>query len=210
MAGKTPITGLRRWLKQPPMPQSIRVDGDRIIRIPNHQSRWSETEKTITALNVSTIEALDSDGNVLRAFNVPDENGNPSKQPERYDTQKEDWPDAPDAQMAVVITAACDRAASRHENAYRMSFDALTKMYDQQSLRLEEAFRRAAQLEAALLRSYEKIARLQDKLDEYGERDEEPDNTSSADVLVGQVLAQAASRVLGAGDNGKANGKAKS
>lgn len=194
MSGKTPITGLRRWLKQNPTPHSIRCDGKNVLKIQNHSSRWAEAEQSIVAMGCAIVEALAADGEVLRAFSIrePEE--------EREPSQKEEWPASDDAQMAKVITAACDRAATRHETIFKYSFDKLEAMYTAQSLRLEEAQTRCARLEAALFRAYEKIANYE------AERDDAPDaEGTSAEVLLGQVLAGAASKVMGAG-NGASNG----
>lgn len=186
--GRQPITGLRRWLKQTPHPHSVRLDGKSVLRIGNHTSRWAECEQSIEAMGVCTVEALDANGDVLRAFAVRE----PEEEKPRM--QREEWPESETAQIAQAITAACDRAAARHENAYRMSFDKLSEMYQAQALRLEEATVRCNALEATLRKMYEKM------LDASM-----PDNeTATADGLMTTVLAQAAQSLMA----GKANGKA--
>jgi len=175
--GRAVISGLRRWLKTPPMPVAVRCDGKTVIRIPNHSSRWAETENSVSALGCGVIEALDDDGTVIRVFRMPDVEDRPS-------LQKEEWPSNDTAQIAQAITAACDRAASRHENAYRMAFDRLSDMYNAQALRLEEAYRRVVRLETALI-----------KAQAYVVDDENPEGT--ADALMTGLMSAVAAKVVG-------------
>ena len=146
-----PVTQLRRWLKETPQPSALRLDENekKVIRIARSQARcWSDAEKSVLALDATIVEALDHQGNVIRAFRLKDDDA--EKEPPK--PQQEAWPEHEQAQLAVIITAACDRAASRHEAAYRMSFDKLASMYEAQTLRLEEALARAATAEARLER----------------------------------------------------------
>src|ERR1051326_1561098 len=148
--GRAPITQFRRWLKESPQPSSLRLDENekKLIRITKQRSCWSEAEKSVLALDASVVEALDHQGNVLRAFRLKVDEL--EKEPPK--PQQEAWPDAEQAQLAVIITAACDRAASRHEAAYRMAFDRLASMFEAQTARLEEQQTRAAAAEARLER----------------------------------------------------------
>lgn len=149
-APRSPISGFRRWVKQTPQPVALRCDGKTVLRIAGHSSRWSEAEKSVLALNCSVVEALNNQNEVLRVLEVrePEE--------EKPEPQKEAWPSSEAAQMAMIITAACDRAASRHEQAYKLSFDKLTMMFEAQTLRLEEAFRQCAYYQAELQKAAEK------------------------------------------------------
>jgi hypothetical protein len=192
-APRTPISGLRRWLKQNPQPSCIRVDEKHTMRVPTHASRWSETEKSIIAGGYTKLEAMGPNGELLRALNL--DTGNDS---DEKPVQKEDWPDSEEAQLAQVITAACDRAASRHENAYRLAFDKLSEQYTSLSSRHEEALQRCARLEMQLLKL------------QYDLTAEPVGETNAADAAMQAFVAVAAQRVLGSGQEAPVkNGKAK-
>lgn len=190
-APRTPISGLRRWLKQNPQPTSIRVDEKHSMRVPTHASRWSETEKSIIAGGYTKLEAMGPNGELLRALNL--DTGDPEEKP----VQKEDWPDSEEAQLAQVITAACDRAASRHENAYRLAFDKLSEQYTSLSSRHEEALQRCARLEMQLLKL------------QYDLTAPAGDETNAADAAMQAFVAVAAQKMLGGGEPARPNGKAK-
>lgn len=136
----------RQWLKRVPQPSRLRVDGDekRVIKISNHSSRWSEAESTVLSYDPTTVEALDVKGEVIRAITL--------KEPEeaRPEPQRETWPAADEAQMAMIITASNDRAVSRHVELTRLSIDGFKELYREALGRLEEAHQRIARLEAAL------------------------------------------------------------
>lgn len=192
-APRTPISGLRRWLKQNPQPTSIRVDEKHSMRVPTHASRWSETEKSIIAGGYTKLEAMGPNGELLRALNL--DTGDPEEKP----VQKEDWPDSEEAQLAQVITAACDRAASRHENAYRLAFDKLSEQYTSLSSRHEEALQRCARLEMQLLKL------------QYDLTAPSGEEVNAADSAMQAFVAVAAQRLMGGGmaEPTVKNGKAK-
>jgi hypothetical protein len=139
-------SNLRRWVSRTPSPYKLRFDQDpgKCLRIGSAANRWSEAEKSILAMNPMMLEALDAKGEVLRVMQLREE------EPAEHKPQTEPWPNAPEAQMAQVITASNDRAASRHEAIFKMSFDALKEMYQACLSELRESQRRCAQLEAAL------------------------------------------------------------
>lgn len=185
------IPGFRRWLKQTPIPARLRC-GEQVVKMSATANRWREAEDTVAALNPASVHALDANGELLRVFNLREET-----RAESYETQKEDWPQSETAQLAQVITAACDRAASRHENAYKMAFDRLSDMYQAQSVRLEEALSRNAKLESALLRLQTMPVSVQ----------EEPD---TATTMLTTMLGAAATRMMSDGQQpSKPNGKGK-
>lgn len=60
------MTNLRSWLKRRPVPVKVRVD-DRVLAVPDSTHKWSDLEGTIGAFQWTKLEALDAEGNVLRA-----------------------------------------------------------------------------------------------------------------------------------------------
>lgn len=148
-APRVTVPGFRKWLKSVPQPAKLRC-GDTLIRITSANNRFAEAEQSVLAMSASIVEALDGNGEVLRVFRIREDDG--SEDEPALAPQQEAWPQSEQAQMAQIITAACDRASSRHEAAYKMAFTALKEMYEAQSQRLEEALARASRAEAQVLK----------------------------------------------------------
>ncbi len=191
-AARMVIPGLRKWLRETPQPFKLRC-GDTTIRIDSTARKWITAEESIVAINPSEVQALTSDGEVLRVFRIREDLA------EKAESQKESWPDAPEAQMAQIITAACDRAASRHENAYKLAFDKLSQMFEAQSLRLEEQMRVNAALQSELLRLKVKTQTVY----------VEPEDTDPNGALVQTVLTGAVQKMFLESGAPQTNGKAK-
>ena len=181
---------LKKWLSRAQQPARVRLDENerKILRVSSHVNRWSELEKSILAMGPTIIEALDAKGEVLRIMQLK-EPAEPEHKP-----QKEEWPDSEQAQIAQIITASNDRAASRHEAIFKMSFDALKEMYTACLQELRDTQRRCAQLEAA----------LQQELD----RQEVPAPLADDENLINGLVAAVMPRLMnGSGDEAKVNGK---
>lgn len=135
------------WLKQKPTPHALRLDGERIVAISSRTNRWREAAKAVEVLGAQTVEALDASGAVIRVSEIEGDwqDGPAPMQP----PQKEAWPPDPESRMAMIITAACDRAASRSEAAFRFAFekyDSLVMVLAARLTGLEEAY--AAEIHA--------------------------------------------------------------
>jgi hypothetical protein len=186
----------RRWLRTTPHPVKLRLDlaGSRppvvLALSRTNANRFAEAEKSVRAMGeqVLTVEALDVHEVVLRVFRLRDEEDEPAP------AQKEPWPQSPDAQMAQVITASNDRAASRHEAAYKLAFDKLEAMYQGLLTLYNNEVRRTAQLEAALQRE---LARKEVAL---------PESEDGIDGLINQLLPVIMPRLLAAGGDERPNG----
>lgn len=63
---------LGAWLRKTPQPHSIDVDGKKVT-IGNGGGKWRDAVRTIETLKGEKITALDSAGNVIRAFTIEDE-----------------------------------------------------------------------------------------------------------------------------------------
>lgn len=202
--GRTPVTQFRRWLKETPQPAALRIDENekKTIKVSKQRSCWSEAEKSVLAMDATLVEALDNQGNILRAFRLKDES---ESQPDKP-AQAETWPSTELAQMAQIFTAAADRAASRHENAYKMAFDRVASMLDAMVARHDEAVQRAAASEARLER--ERRQWLERELRDAGApaTDDEP----SFNGLLGALISAQIERHFAGATNGSGahpNGK---
>src|SRR5262245_26665767 len=125
---------LTAWLKGKPRIASVRLDHDnsKVVRVVPRQS--AVAEKAIVDSGATVAEGLDLNGQVVRTwtFEKDEEDTKP-------DTPKSEvWPQGEQAQLAQVITIACDRAAMRHESVFRMAFDKIGKLYEQASGRLSQ------------------------------------------------------------------------
>jgi len=179
-APRSTIPGFRKWLQAVPQPAKLKCD-DTELRVGTTNKRWHDAENSVVALAPATVYALDNTGAVLRVFSLRAE----EERSEPLESQKEAWPATPEAQMAQIICASNDRAASRHEAAYKMAFSSLIQMYEAQTVRLEEALGRAARAEAAVL----KLAkpRVQEVLVE-AETDEDQSTALLTQVLGGALV----------------------
>lgn len=196
MATTTDNGRLQRFIRATPQPSKLRVElaGGRpplVLTLSRTNARkFSEAEKSIKAMgdDVLVVHALDVHGEVTRVHRMREE----------VDTgpepQKEAWPVSPDAQMAQVITASNDRAASRHEGAYRLAFDKLEAMYQGLLELYNNEVRRCAQLEAALQRE---LAKKEVAL---------PEAPDGIDGLINELLPALMPRLLGMAQQQKTNG----
>lgn len=193
-------TTLAGWLRAKPPLAGVRIDGDdkRIVRVVARQ--FATAEEAITALDPTTLEGLDAHGAIIRSWKCKD---GATAAAERASSlaQREPWPESDTAQLGQVITAACDRAAARHENAYRYSFDKLEALYREQSQRL-------AGLEQMLLEGQRaRILELEAEAEALRQENEqlaakalaEAASTSTADNLVNTVVAAGMQKMLGGG-----------
>jgi hypothetical protein len=188
---------LRRFVRLVPQPSKIRIElaGGRppfvLTLSRTNVQKFAEAEKSIRSLGdeVLVLYALDAHGETLRIHRLREE---VEAGPE---TQKEAWPVSADAQMAQVITASNDRAASRHEGAYRLAFDKLEAMYQGLLTLYNDEVRRCAQLEAALQKE---LARREVAI---------PVEADGLDGLINQLLPALMPRLLGMKEEQKSNGK---
>jgi hypothetical protein len=127
-----PNIRLRTWLKREPPAASVRVhvgedDEERIIKIdPTDPRRWARTEETIAALDASCVEALDLEGNVLRAQPLGEEEAADPGASSAIALDPADEP--PLVQLARLLNEASENSAQRHETAYKTAFDLLAEI----------------------------------------------------------------------------------
>jgi len=181
---------LRTWIKSKPHAAAFRLDAERIVKVSTRTNRWSEAQKAIEVLGAQTIEALDSSGAVLRVTEIEGDwqDAPAAMQP----PQKEAWPDDKESRMAMIITAACDRAASRSEAAFRFAFekyDSLVMVLAARLTGLEEAY--AAEIHAQ---------RQALEVERAGSSEQ------ASTAMMGQVLQGAVLRMTGPAKRTRPNG----
>jgi hypothetical protein len=188
----------RRWLRATPQPVKLRVElaGGRppvvLTLARTNANKFAEAEKSVRSMgsDVLTVFCLDNSGDVIRVHRLREELD------EAPPVQKEAWPQSTDAQMAQVITASNDRAAARHENAWKYAFDKLQAMYEAVLQQYTNEQRKTAQLEAALQR-------------ELARRDVVvPESEDGLDSLINQLLPALVPRLLQQEAPKPTNGKA--
>jgi hypothetical protein len=132
---------LRRWLKRQPHPVMVRAcspNGDeRCVKIGVSNSRWRDAEEILEAY--PKLEALDGSNNIMRVFNADD--GNEAKE-EPANAVVSDPETARLVTFAQLLATACDKAAARHEAAYKYAFDKLAELADILARR-EQAYEKA-------------------------------------------------------------------
>lgn len=189
----------RRWLRTTPHPVKLRLElvGDRppvVLSLSRtNPNKFSEAERSVASMgsDVLTAYALDNGGDTIRVYRLREE------VVEAAPVQKEPWPQSQDAQLAMIITASNDRAAARHENAWKYAFDKLQAMYEAVVAQLANEQRRTSQLEAALQKE---LARKEVAL---------PETEDGLDGLINSLLPALMPKLLAAGEktaNGKTNG----
>lgn len=135
-----PASPLRRWLRRHPHPVRLRVDG-RVLDVATGANHWAITEDSIVAMSPSRIEALGTDGVVLRAMQFD------------RDDDRDEQPAAPKSEtelttLARLIAEAHDAGARRHAEAYALAFAENTKLVQILAARLgglENAWQKAMQ-----------------------------------------------------------------
>lgn len=115
------LTDVKAWLKRKPWPDAIRVDGKSIVQVTNNANKWAECCESILAMKGHVLEALDRKGNVVRACDITPQGERDA--PEADAKPETNWPATELGVLAKIITESNDRAAMRHENAYRIAFD---------------------------------------------------------------------------------------
>jgi hypothetical protein len=179
---------LNRFIRNVPQPSKLRIElaGGRpplvLTLARTNSNKFAEAAKSIRAMgdDVLLVHALDAHGESMRVHRLREE---VDQGPE---TQKEAWPVSEHAQMAQVITASNDRAASRHEGAYRLAFDKLEAMYQGLLTLYNNEVRRCAQLEAALQKE---LARKEVAL---------PAESEGLDGLINELLPAVLPKLLAA------------
>jgi len=130
-------TDLRRWLKKHPHPVSIRAydsdDDEKMFKMGVSKSRFRDAEESLGSFSAVKLEALDADNNVLRVLEFEGEasSGKKGKGKDGVDVE------AMLIRFAEIYDSGCDKAAQRHEAAYRLGFEHQATLIGVLSARLQ-------------------------------------------------------------------------
>lgn len=169
---------LRKFLKKQPQPASLRCvtsEGDeRIVRIGQSASRWRDAEEVCASF--VRVDAVDESGAILRTYEAPEDDSAelaPAARSAPAGGKSEL------AQLAALLAEAADRAAARHEQAYRLA-------YEQQRLLVEVTTHRLAMLEKAYHRLFMSMPPNVVTEEVEGSGD---DGSQMVQLLLGQALS---------------------
>lgn len=183
-------SSLRRWLRRSPQPAKLRADG-RDVALATGANIWARTEETIAAMNPARLEALDSNGMVLRVMTLDGAEEEKEEEGAKKTTESEL------VLLARIISDAHDKGASRHEEAYRIAFGEFSRLVQILAARLsglESAWQKAMQ-QTAQAQADALIAQSQD---------------GGGDPAGAAVIAMLAQATMGAGvANGSPKGAKK-
>jgi len=115
---------MHSWLRRIPVPSMLRLDGKRQIVIGAGKNKWKDCILNLEAMQPSLVEALDAEGNVLRATNLGGEGSEAVSEEQAKSERKH----TELAELAGVILEATDRGAKRHADAYELAFSKMTEL----------------------------------------------------------------------------------
>lgn len=144
---------LHSWLRRSPMPAAVRCDAKKTIAVgTNSKTRWRDVMISIDAVGANLLEALDAEGNVLRAMVLEDEDedehAKPTEEPKAVNGEHRD------VAIARLVLEATDRGALRNADAYKAGFDKLSHLVEmllQRTTALEGIWQRTLENRAAEL-----------------------------------------------------------
>lgn len=172
-------TSIRAWLQRSPHPASLRTDGGETIALVG-RNKWIEALTAIEALGPESLEALDKDGNILRAIKLGASTSGTTSTP------KDDQLTA----LARIMMQVGDQSAARHEAAFKESFSALLALANMMNARLTS-------MEKAYLALIHRHAETVEAAAELAGAEADSGLDGMAAAFLGQI---AAGKLNGAGD----------
>lgn len=156
---------------------SIRC-GDDLVKLTSSRGRFAEAARAVESLDPDTIELLDADGAVLKVLQLREE-GDDSDGGDDLERLGDL------GKLAKVIGDISDRAAARHENAYKVAFAAQTDLVRLIADRLN-----------SLERAWQRVIAL-----EYKRAAESSSDDGDLDGMMGGVIKLAAAKALSGGES---------
>lgn len=104
-------------------PDALRLDGE-VVHPSRRRTRWQALADLIRVRGPDIVEALDSDGAVTKVWRADE--GEPDVTPPRSPSSEVGTLSA----IADLLERAADRAAARHEAAYRAGFEAQQRLVE--------------------------------------------------------------------------------
>jgi hypothetical protein len=110
---------IKNWLRRSPQPVRVRADG-RDLAIPQTPSKWADLAETLEGIGASQVEALDSEGRVLRALSLATVADAPDPEIVREEREQkaERSRAAETAEITRVIIEGIDKATQRHSEMF--------------------------------------------------------------------------------------------
>ena len=198
------MTALRHWLRRPPQPAKLRVDG-RDVSIPSTAYKWAELAETIEGLGASRVEALGPNGEILRALSL--ESATPEADPvsaelaaerareERADRAERDRV-ADAVAVARIVSDASRQAVELHAATYSRvleRYEALVSLTVQRLGVMERGYH-SAMVALARAQGEAIVARAEQEAAQVAAQEE------GGLGALGPVLAQVAAGMLGPGE----------
>lgn len=163
---------------------SIRC-GDDLVKLTSSRGRFAEAARAVESLDPETIELLDADGAVLKVLQLREESDDDD------DTSTTGGSAGDLVKLAKVLGDVADKAAARHEAAYRQAFQAQTDLVRLIADRLN-----------SLERAWQRVIAL-----EYKRAAESASEDGDLDGMMGGVIKLAAAKALGGKDEPKEGAK---
>jgi hypothetical protein len=194
---------LRSWLKKQPQPHSVRVrtedDEVKAVKLSEDtRSRWKNAVETIEAMKGVSVECVASDGTILRAMNLrQDEDGDAI-------TEAQDEASKASAKNFRELGGIIDRVGAHMNDAYQRGADAANMGQEN----LIELVNLLTQQHAMAITNLHNVSvNLANLLIKMGGGEAESQDPNGA--MVAQLVGAAAARMMGAAGGGPApsNGK---
>lgn len=137
---------VRSWLRRVPQPSKIRLDNKKVVRVGEGKNKWRDVVDVILTEHPHIVEALDSDGDVIRVTEL-EADGSESDQDAREPSQKS----TELAQLAAIIKESWLEAA----NANRAQYEGIIAKYTELA---QLVVNRNVQLETTVEKTWEEKA----------------------------------------------------
>ena len=113
---------LKSWLRRVPQPHSLRLDDKKVLRISEGKNKWRDILDAVALEQPGKVEALDTDGNVIRVTQLADPDDKPGEEPGGPKPKSEL------AELGALIAGAYRAGAEQHAAAFQMAFTENTKL----------------------------------------------------------------------------------
>lgn len=112
---------LKSWLRRVPQPHSLRLDDKKVLRISEGKNKWRDILDAVALEQPVKVEALDTDGNVIRVTQLAD----PEDKQDEAGAAK---PKSELAELGALIAGAYKSGAEQHAAAFQLAFAENTKL----------------------------------------------------------------------------------
>jgi hypothetical protein len=122
---------VKSWLRRIPQPTKIRFDKKTLVNVGQGKNRWKDVFDAIITMQPNLVEALDSEGALIRATELASEE-EAKETEEALTTEKQ----SDLAQLGKLLLDAYKAGASAHAESYKLAFEENTKLVTVLSNRL--------------------------------------------------------------------------